>query len=105
MKRTGKRKGDLRPRPRDARGIPGGRSKRRPISEELHGSLEQKDKAGKTTVELIAWRVVQKALKGDLAAVREITNRTEGRAPRRTQQGTRGREPIQFIVTVEPRSK
>lgn len=62
-----------------------GRPKRTRLSESLTAWLAEStpNASGKTVADAIAWALIQKALKGDICAIREIADRTEGR-PRQT---------------------
>lgn len=67
-------------------GNPGGRPKTKLISQAYRDFLQEFDtKKRRTMAQEIAKQVIQKALKGDLAAAKETTDRTEGRAVDQTQ--------------------
>lgn len=59
-------------------GNPGGRPKRKPISEAYEKFLQFKDDAGLTAAERVAQAVIMQALKGNIQAVKEMTDRVEG---------------------------
>jgi hypothetical protein len=52
---------------------------------------------------LIAENIIEQALKGDLAAVKEITDRTEGKAVQPLSHSGLGSEPISFHVILGKR--
>jgi hypothetical protein len=63
---------------------PGGRPKKTPITDALRALLaelhpDQKKYPGKTWVRVLAERMIEKAEAGDLSAMREITDRVEGK--------------------------
>jgi hypothetical protein len=63
-------------------GNAGGRPKKSPLTEAYREILQQPyldDPHGRTYAELIAEAVINEALNGNLQAVREIADRTEGR--------------------------
>lgn len=59
-------------------GNPGGRPRRKPISDAYTAILEAQDAKGVTGAQMIALAMFQQALKGNVQAVREITDRVEG---------------------------
>ncbi len=82
-------------------GNPGGRAKNKLLSQAYRELLEQVDpKTGKTVAQLIAEKIIEKALKGDLAALKEITDRTEGKSVQPLSHGGLGSEPIAFHVNL-----
>ena len=67
-------------------GNPGGRAKTKLISQAYQEFLGEVDtKKRRTIAQEIAKQIIQKALKGDLAAAKETTDRTEGKAVDQTQ--------------------
>ena len=61
-------------------GNPGGRPKRKRITEALMDALETLVKAGdKTAAEAVAVAMIRKAIKGDVKAATFIADRTEGK--------------------------
>ena len=67
-------------------GNPGGRPKTKLISQAYQELLEELDKKKRRTIaQEIAKQIIQKALKGDLAAAKEATDRTEGKAVDQTE--------------------
>ncbi len=83
---------NLRAFPRGRSGNPGGRPKGRSITAALRAELDRPcaDDPSVTQGERIAERLVGMALAGDLGAIREILDRTEGKAVARTEQGDPG---------------
>jgi len=72
-------------------GNPGGRAKTKLISQAYQEFLGEVDtKKRRTIAQEMAKQNIQKGLKGDLAAIREITDRTEGKAVDQTQLSIRG---------------
>ncbi len=63
-------------------GNPGGRSRTKPLTEELQRLLDSEapNAKGQTWVAVIAEALVKKARKGDVRAIAELANRIEGKA-------------------------
>lgn len=72
---------NLRPWQPGQSGNPGGRPKKRPISDELERLLAQEapGSGGKPWAEVIAEALLRKARKGDVRAIAELANRIEGK--------------------------
>jgi hypothetical protein len=68
-------------------GNPGGRPKKKPVTDELERLLEQEapHAKGKTWAAAIAEALLKKARKGDVRAIAELANRIEGK-PAQTAQ-------------------
>ena len=80
-------------------GNPGGRPKTKLLTQAYRELLEQVDpKERKTLAEILARKAVQQALKGNLAALKEITDRTEGKSVQPLSHSGLGSEPIAFHV-------
>jgi hypothetical protein len=80
-------------------GNPGGRPKSKLLTQAYRELLEQVDpKERKTLAEILARKAVQQALKGNLAALKEITDRTEGKSVQPLSHSGLGSEPIAFNV-------
>jgi hypothetical protein len=73
------------------RANPCGRPRSKTISAAYIAKLEELAKGDRTIAEMLADAQIKKALKGDTQAIREITDRTEGRA----------RQPIEVVGKVE----
>ena len=78
--------GNLRPFPKGVSGNPGGRPKFAEISDAYRRLLTERavglrQRRPKTTAEAVVLAVLRKAARGDVAAAREATDRTEGRVP------------------------
>ena len=73
---------NLKPWPKGVSGNPGGRPKKRLISDELERLLQEEapDAGGNTCAAVMAEALLSRALKGDLRAIAEITNRVEGKS-------------------------
>lgn len=74
--------GNLKPFPKGVSGNPGGRPRRKPLTDALSELLDEpypKDPAGRTYVQVIAGSLAAKAARGDVRAAQEIGDRTEGR--------------------------
>jgi hypothetical protein len=70
----------------------GGRPRYKTITTAYIAKLEELARNGNSTIaEMLAEAQIKKALKGDTIAVREITDRTEGKA----------RQPIEMVAKVE----
>lgn len=72
----------LRPWPKGVSGNPAGRPKSMTLSEAYRHRLEElvpNDPEGRNWGELIADRIIARALKGQVAAASEIADRTEGK--------------------------
>jgi hypothetical protein len=73
---------NLKPFPRGKSGNPGGRPRRKPVTDALLELLDEpcpKGPAGRTNAEAIAQKLITKAIQGDVRATQEIADRTEGR--------------------------
>ncbi len=82
-------------------GNPGGRPKTMLITQAYRELLEQLDpKEGKTLAQTLARKAIQQARKGNLAALKEITDRTEGKAVQPLSHSGLGSEPIAFNVIL-----
>jgi hypothetical protein len=85
-------------------GNPKGRPKSKTISEALRELLEKEGNEGKLLVDQIAEILLEKAKFGDLSAIKEVADRTEGK-PRQQHQhsGPDGAAiPISIITPVKP---
>ncbi len=82
-------------------GNPGGRPKTKLLTQAYRELLEQVDpKERKTLAQKLARKAVQQALKGNLAALKEITDRTEGKSVQPLSHSGLGSEPIAFHVNL-----
>ena len=72
---------NLRPWPKGVSGNPGGRPKKRLLTDELELLLEQEapNSRNKTWAVVIAEALLRKARKGDVRAISELANRIEGK--------------------------
>ncbi len=70
---------NLRPWAKGTSGNPGGRPRRDVLTEALKAQLASDDSDGRTFAEQIAAVRIKHALRGDVRAIREIADRTEGR--------------------------
>jgi HPt (histidine-containing phosphotransfer) domain-containing protein len=72
---------NLRPWPKGVSGNPGGRPKKKLITDEIERLLEQEapDATGKTWATVIAQALLNQARMGDVRAIAELANRTEGK--------------------------
>jgi hypothetical protein len=80
------RPANLKPWPKGTSGNPGGRPKTCPITTALRELLEQPvpgDKQNRTYAQRVALKMVERAIRGDVQAAREIANRVEGRVAER----------------------
>jgi len=79
---VGGRVQNLKPWPKGVTGNPGGRPKKSPLTDALTDMLQSScldDPAQRTYAEVIAEMLLKSACRGDIRAVREITDRVEGR--------------------------
>ncbi len=77
-----RRLANLKPFPRGTSGNPAGRPKMLTLSEAFRRQLSQpvpNDEQGRTFAEMIAAEMCARALAGDVAAAKELADRTEGR--------------------------
>ena len=83
---------NLRRFPRGRSGNPGGRPRGRSITAALRAELDAPcdDDLAVTKGERVAKQLVDLALAGNLAAIREVLDRTEGKAVQRQEQGEAG---------------
>jgi len=81
-------------------GNPGGRPKKLPITDALRRILSRripaKDPRSAIGEDLIALALIRKALKGDLRAIAEVADRTEGKATERHEWSGPDGGPIPF---------
>jgi hypothetical protein len=72
---------NLKPWPKGVSGNPGGRPKRKLVTDELERLLldEAPDAGGRTWATVIAEALLQQARKGDVRAITELANRVEGK--------------------------
>src|SRR6187402_1897710 len=81
-------------------GNPGGRPKRAKLFEnELLAALKEADEDGEK-LQKVARALVQKAIDGDVAAMREIADRIDGKVPQALNHGTDPDSPIEPMVPV-----
>jgi hypothetical protein len=78
--------GNLRPFPKGVSGNPGGRPKFAEISEAyrrllLESAADLRRRQPTTTAEGLALSILRRAVRGDVNAAREVTDRVEGRVP------------------------
>ncbi len=87
-------------------GNPGGRPKSKLVTQAYQELLEEVDrKSGKTFAQIIAEKVIREALNNNLAAVKEITDRTEGKAAQAVVVGGAGGGPPTMRVIIWDVSK
>jgi len=81
-------------------GNPGGRPKKLPITDALRRILSRripaKDPRTAIGEDLVAFALIRKAVKGDLRAIAEIADRTEGKATERHEWSGPDGGPIPF---------
>ena len=77
-------------------GNPGGRPKKLPITDAIREELEREVTGGLSLAHAIARKLVRLALEGDMDAIREIADRTEGKPRQRIEQSGPGGGPMQF---------
>lgn len=72
---------NLKPWPKGVSGNPGGRPKKKLISDELERLLQEEAPGGtgKTWASVIAESLLRQAAKGDVRAISELVNRVEGK--------------------------
>lgn len=77
-------------------GNPQGRPKRTRLTDALREQLQESHpkKPEETIAELIARRLIAEALKGNMQAIKEVFDRSEGRAPLTLDVGNKDGEPI-----------
>ena len=85
-------------------GNPGGRPKRKPLTEQLEKILDEcgRDPQRRTYARRLVESAVKRAIKKDTFALKEIWERTEGKVPQAVTGGNGG--PVQFAVAVMYRS-
>jgi hypothetical protein len=94
---------NLKPWPKGVSGNPGGRPKKRLISDELERLLQQEapDASGKTCAAALAEVLLQQALKGDLRAIAEVANRVEGKPLQAVDLDVNSPEDIETLTDEE----
>lgn len=66
--------------PKGQSGNPGGRPKRTPLTDELKRLLKQKSEgSAHTNAHMVAWKMIQRAKAGDVAAARLLWEYVEGK--------------------------
>jgi hypothetical protein len=87
---------NLKPWPKGVSGNPGGRPKKKPITEELERLLadEVPNGKGQTWATVIAEALLHEARKGDVRAISELANRIEGKPVQAIDLNTGGGEGI-----------
>ena len=87
---------NLKPWPKGVSGNPGGRPKKKPITEELERLLaeEASTRDGQTWATVIAEALLQQASRGDVRAISELANRVEGKSVQAIDLNTGGGEGI-----------
>ncbi len=81
-------------------GNPSGRPKKLPITDVLREQLEQLGEDGLANEVAIARKLVEMARQGDLGAIREIADRTEGKARPRVEKD-RSEDDMPHCIVVE----
>ena len=77
-------------------GNPGGRPKKLPLSDAIREELERCGKSGVTNDRAIAQQLIEMALDGNLEAMREIADRTEGKPRQRIEASGPDGGPVAF---------
>jgi hypothetical protein len=87
---------NLKPWPKGVSGNPGGRPKKKPITDELERLLaeEASTRDGQTWATVIAEALLQQASRGDVRAISELANRVEGKSVQAIDLNTGGGEGI-----------
>ena len=87
---------NLKPWPKGMSGNPGGRPKKKPITEELERLLadEVPNGNGQTWATVIAEALLHEARKGDVRAISELANRIEGKPVQAIDLNSEGWESI-----------
>ncbi len=96
-----RRLANLKPFQPGQSGNPSGRPKSKVLSDAYRRELEKvdlTDERGRTFAEILAERAVAKAASGDVAALREIADRTEGKAKQTITLTLDKREQIERAV-------
>lgn len=81
-------------------GNPSGRPRKLPITDVLREELEHLGEDGVANEVAIARKLVQMARQGDLGAIREIADRTEGKARPRVEKDPSEEIPMTLIVDL-----
>ena len=84
---------NLKPWPKGVSGNPGGRPKKKPITDELERLLldEAPDAGGRMWATVIAEALLYQARRGDVRAITELANRVEGKPL----------QPVEFDVDTD----
>jgi hypothetical protein len=77
-------------------GNPGGRPKKMPITDAIREELEQEGAQGTSNARAIARKLVKLARAGNMDAIREIADRTEGKPRQRIEQSGPEGGPVQL---------
>jgi hypothetical protein len=71
----------------------------RAFSDALRIALAEKLPDGRKKMRALADVLVEKGLAGDISAIREILDRTEGKAPKASFEEAAQKDPIQIVVS------
>jgi hypothetical protein len=94
---------NLKPWPKGVSGNPGGRPKKKLISDELGRLLQEEalDGTGKTWAAVIAESLLKEAAKGNVRAISELANRVEGKPLQAVELGMNSSSEIDTMTDEE----
>jgi len=80
-------------------GNPGGRPKTKEFVEAIRTKIKEAD-GDRTKLETIAAKLVEKAVEGDLAAIKEVADRLDGKPVQALQHGAEGEGGGEIVIRM-----
>lgn len=88
---------NLKPFKKGQSGNPGGRPKTKPFVEAIREEVQEAD-GNRTKLQAIAAKLVEKAMEGDMAAIKEVADRLDGKPAQALQH--QGESQIVFVRSL-----